>query len=47
LSLDEKELDQVSNEAARISIENHGYDGFLFSGGLLHLVSKVTKNFIL
>jgi hypothetical protein len=42
LSLDEKELDQVSNETARISIENHGYDGFLFSGGLLHLVSKVS-----
>jgi hypothetical protein len=39
-SLDERELDQVAHKAATISIEIHGYDGFLFLGGLLDIISK-------
>jgi hypothetical protein len=46
-SLDEHELDQTADKAARISTENHGYDGFLFLGGLFNIVCMVTKNFIL
>ena len=45
-SLDECELDQVADKAARISVETHSYDGFLFVGGLFDIMCKVTKNFI-
>jgi hypothetical protein len=38
--LDECELDQVTDEAARIAIEIHSYDGFIFVGGLLDIMFK-------
>jgi hypothetical protein len=45
--LDESELDEVSDEVARISADTYPrYDAFLFVSGALDIMSKVAKNLV-